>query len=495
MSSLILRTEAIDKRYPGVHALNHFDFDLCEGEVHILLGENGAGKSTFMKILSGSVPPDSGRIFLRGRQVHIVSPHHARELGIGMVYQELSLIPRLSVAENIFLGRLPKRRPFGTVDWPAAMSQARRILDDLGVDIDPGERVGNLSMGEQQLIEIAKALSMNAQILLLDEPTSALSDEERERLFSILRGFQERGVAIIYVSHRLAEVPRIGHRVTVLRDGAKVDTLPVDQADEATLIRMMVGRELGEQFPKEKVKRGRELLRVEGLTVKGVLNNLSLSVHEGEIVGISGLLGAGRTEFARALFGLDPIDGGEIFVDGRKVKITSSSEAIALGLGYLTESRRDGLVPRLPIPPNITLANLKRMCQLGFLKRNEERTLAETYVKELNIHTSRLSQMVEFLSGGNQQKVALAKWLCTQAKVLIFDEPTRGIDVGAKAEVFRLMNDLAKKGVGIILISSEMPEILAMSDRILVMARGSFVAEYAAGQASQEDLLRDAVAK
>jgi len=494
-SSLILRAEAIDKSYPGVHALDHVDFDLYEGEIHALLGENGAGKSTFMKILSGSLQKDSGRIFLRGQEVEIASPMHARELGIGMVYQELSVIPSLNVTENIFLGRLPKRKPFGTIDWSEATSQAREILDDLGVDIDPRERVGNLGMGEQQLTEIAKALSMDAQILLLDEPSSALSDEERERLFSIMRGLQEKGVAIIYVSHRLVEVPQIGQRVTVLRDGAKIGTLPVGEADEATLIRMMVGRELKEQFPKEEIERGQELLRIESLTVKGVLNDLSLSLHEGEILGIFGLLGAGRTDFARALFGIDPMDSGEVFLDGRKVEISSPSKAIELGLGYLTEDRKDGLVPRLPIPANITLASLKKMCRLGFLRRDEERMSAEKYVEELNIHTPKLSQRIEFLSGGNQQKVALAKWLCSQAKIMIFDEPTRGIDVGAKVEVFRLMNDLAKEGVGIIMISSEMPEVLAMADRILVMAGGSFVAEHAEGQASQEDLMRDAVVR
>lgn len=494
-SSLILRAEAIDKSYPGVRALDHVDFDLYEGEVHVLLGENGAGKSTFMKILSGSLAKDSGRIVLRDREVDIASPHHARELGIGMVYQELSLIPGLSVAENIFLGRLPRRKPFGTVDWSAATSQAKRILDDLGIDIDPQDQVRNLGIGEQQLTEIAKTLAMKAQILLFDEPTSALSDEERERLFSILRGLQERKVAIIYVSHRLVEVPQIGHRVTVLRDGAKVGTLPMDQADEATLIRMMVGRELEEQFPKAEVQRGKELLRIRGLTVKGVLNNLDLSLHEGEIIGIFGLLGAGRTEFARALFGIDPIDSGEVLLDGRKVEISSPSAAIALGLGYLTENRRDGLVPRLTIPANMTLASLKQMSRFGFLRQHEETAAAKKYVEELNIHTPRLSQRVELLSGGNQQKVALAKWLCTQAKILIFDEPTRGIDVGAKAEVFRLMNDLAKQGVGIVLLSSELPEVLAMADRILVMAGGSFVAEYAGGQASQEDLLRNAVVR
>ncbi|MDH7485085.1 MAG: sugar ABC transporter ATP-binding protein [Anaerolineae bacterium] len=494
-SSLILRAEGIDKSYPGVHALDHVDFDLFEGEIHVLLGENGAGKSTFMKILSGSLPKDSGRITLRGQEVEILNPHHAWELGIGMVYQELSLIPSTSVAENIFLGRLPKRKPLGTVDWAETFSRARNILDDLGVDIDPRQRVRDLSMGERQLTEIAKALSMNVQILLLDEPTSALSEEERERLFHILRGLQEKGVAVIYVSHRLAEVPQIGQRVTVLRDGKKIGTLPVEQADEATLIRMMVGRELGEQFPKTEVPRGRELLRIRGLTVEGMLHDLNLTLHEGEILGIFGLLGSGRTPFARVLFGVDRMDSGEIFVDGNKVEISSPAEAIELGFGYLTEDRKEGLIPHLSIPANITLASLKQICQLGFLKHSEERQAAEKYVRELGIHTPKLHQRVEFLSGGNQQKVALAKWLCSRSKILIFDEPTRGIDVGAKAEVFRLMNDLAGQGVGIIMLSSELPEVLAMADRILVMAGGSFTAEFARGQGTQEDLMRYAVVR
>ena len=494
-SQPLMRVEGIDKSYPGVHALDHVDFDLYEGEVHVLLGENGAGKSTLMKILSGSLPKDSGRILIRGQEVEITSPYHARELGIGMVYQELSLIPNLSVAENIFLGRLPRRKPLGFVDWPDAFSQAKGFLSDLGVDIDPKKRIQDLGMAERQLTEIAKALSMKVQILLLDEPTSALSDEERERLFEIIYGLQKRGVAVVYVSHRLVEVPQIGQRVTVLRDGKKIDTLPVSEADEPTLIRMMVGRELGEQYPKEEVERGEELLRVEGLTVKDSgLKNLSMSLHEGEILCIFGLLGAGRTEFARALFGIDPIDSGEIFLNGEVVDIPSPSKAIELGLGYLTEDRAGRLVLQLPIPANITLASLKNICRLGLLNHGEERQSAERYVKDLRIHTPKLYQRVGFLSGDNQQKVALAKWLCSQSKTLIFDEPTRGIDVGAKVEVFRLMNDLAKQGVGIIMMSSEIPEVLAMADRILVMAGGSFVAEYARGQATQEDLLRAAAA-
>lgn len=493
-STPLLEARGIDKNFPGVRALDHVDFDLREGEVHGILGENGAGKSTLMKIISGSLPRDGGRIFMHGEEVDIRSPQSARDLGIGMVYQELSLIPTLSVAENIFLGRLPKRGPLNTlVDWPEAYSQAADILGDLGADIDPRQLGRGLSMAERQLTEIAKVLSMRVQVLLLDEPTSALSDEEREHLFVTIRRLQERGVAILYVSHRLAEVLRIGQRVTVLRDGRGIGSLEISEADEATLIRMMVGRELLEQFPKEEIRQGKEVLRIEGLTVQGKLQDISLSLHEGEILGVFGVMGAGRTDFARTLFGFERPDAGGIFLNGNKVTISSPAEAIGMGLGYMTEDRRDGLVPRLSIPPNITLASLDRITRLGFLKRDEEKKTAERYVQELNIATPSLDQKVDLLSGGNQQKVALAKWLCSESKILILDEPTRGIDVGAKVEVYRLMNNLAKEGVGIVMISSELPEVVAMADRILVMSRGRIAAEYARGECTQEDVLRCAV--
>jgi ribose transport system ATP-binding protein len=491
----LLQVEAIDKSFPGVHALDHVDFDLYEGEVHVLLGENGAGKSTFMKIISGALPKDSGRILLRGKEVEIRDPLHARQLGIGMVYQELSLIPTLTVAENISVGHLPRRGPLGAIAWTEVFSQAKELLSDLGVATDPKARVADLGMAERQLTEIAKALALNVQILLLDEPTSALSDEERLRLFDIIRRLQERGVGIIYVSHRLVEVPQIGQRVTVLRDGEKIGTLPVSQAREDTLISMMVGRELAEQFPKVELQHGQEILRIQNLTVKGILHDINLSLHGGEILGIFGLVGARRTDLARALFGLHKLERGEIFVNGSRVRITSPRDAIEAGLGYLTEDRRDGLVPLLPIPANVTLASLGRICRLGVLSHAIEQKEAQHLVDELRIHTPRLGQKVAFLSGGNQQKVALAKWLCSQSKILVFDEPTRGIDVGAKAEVFRLMNDLAKQGVGIIMISSELPEVMAMADRILVMARGVFTAEYARGQASQEEIMRSAAGR
>ena len=491
-TSLILKAAAIGKSFPGVHALDRVDFDLKRGEVHVLLGENGAGKSTLMKIFSGTLIKDSGKIFIQDREVNIENPHHARDLGIGMVYQELSLVPSLSVAENIFLGRLPKRNT-GTVHWSRLFEETRRLFDGFGVDVGPQQRVRALGMAERQLVEIAKALSLNIQILLLDEPTSALSEEERERLFDIIRQLQRRGVGTVYVSHRLDEVPQIGQRVTVLRDGKNVGTIPVKQADENTLIRMMVGRELKEHFPKEKAKIGKEILRIEDLSVKGKLENINLSLHEGEIIGISGLMGAGRTEFARALFGIDRIDGGQIFIDGKKVTISSPWDAIELGLGFLTENRRDGLVPRLSVAANITLASLGQLHRVGFLRRRNEKTLAERYIKELSIHTSGLHQKVEFLSGGNQQKVALAKWICSRSRIMIFDEPTRGIDVGSKTEVFKLMSELVRRGVAIIMITSELPEVMAIADRIIVMCRGTITAVLDRGMTSQEDILRHAV--
>lgn len=495
MSLPVLQVKGLDKSYIGVHALDHVDFDLNEMEIHALLGENGAGKSTFMKILDGSVIKDGGRIFINGQEVNITNPHQAQQLGIGMVYQELSLIPNLTVAENIFLGRWPRRKLFRSVDWRQIYRQSKEALKRLGVSIDVKERVNNLGMGERQLTEIARVISMNVKILLLDEPTSALSDEERERLFAMVRALKETGVSIIYVSHRLSEVPQICDRVTVIRDGKKIDTLPINQADESTLIRMMVGRNIGERFPKEKIQEGKEILRVKNLTINGRLNNLDLNLHQGEVLGIFGIMGAGRTEFARALFGIDKINKGDIFISGKRVSISSPENAIREGLGYLTEDRQSGLLMRMTIPQNITLPSLKRFNKFGFLRHGDERKIARDYIENLGIHTPKLDQKVEFLSGGNQQKVALAKWLCSQSKILILDEPTRGIDVGAKIEVYRLINELSKCGVGIILLSSELPEVLNMSDRILVMSDGSFVGEFKGGEASQEDLLRSTVTK
>ncbi len=483
---LLLRMEQIDKNFPGVHALDHVDFDLYEGEVHVLLGENGAGKSTLIKILSGSIQKDSGRLFIRDEEIHDLDPERAQKMGIGMVYQELSLIPALSVAENIYLGQIPLTQ-LGVVDWKEIESGARKSLDTLGVDIDLSLEVRQLDMAEQQLTEIARVLTKEPKILLLDEPTSALSDTERARLFDIIDRLRARGVGIIYISHHLAEVPLVGQRVTVLRDGKLVDTLPVEETDQDKLIKMVVGRQLTEQYPKEVVEIGETALRVEG-----ILNNLSFEIMRGEILGIFGLMGAGRGELAEAIFGLRPITSGHIFINGQEVKIKSPSDAISNGLGLLTRDRREGLVPLLPIPPNITLANLGQVPLYNRLKLKSESEAARNYIEDLHIQPPYLDRAVMYLSGGNQQKVVLARWLFSEARVLLFNEPTRGIDVGAKSEVFSIMNELTKRGVAIVMISSEMPEILAMADRILVMKEGRFTSEYQAGEATQEKLMRSA---
>lgn len=487
----LLRMEQIDKSFPGVHALDRVDFDLYEGEVHVLLGENGAGKSTLVKILSGSLEKDSGRLFIQGKEIHDLDPERAQELGIGMVYQELSLIPALSVAENIYLGQLPRTK-LGIVDWKEIESGARKSLDMLGVDIDVSLEVRQLDVAEQQLTEIARVLIKEPKILLLDEPTSALSDTERARLFDIIDRLRTRGVGIIYISHHLAEVPLVGQRVTVLRDGKLMGTLPVERASEDTLIRMMVGRQLTEQYPKEVVDIGEMALRVEDLNVKGTLNDLSFEIRKGEILGLFGLMGAGRSELAEAIFGLLPITSGHIFMNGQEVKIKRPSDAIRNGLGLLTRDRREGLVPMLPIPSNITLANLSQVPLYNRLNLKSESKAASNYIHELHILPPSLDRAVMYLSGGNQQKVVLARWLFSEARVLLFNEPTRGIDVGTKSEVFYLMSELTKRGVGILMISSELLELLAVADRILVLKEGHFTAEYQAGEATQEQLMRSA---
>ncbi|MGA2765374.1 MAG: sugar ABC transporter ATP-binding protein [Spirochaetia bacterium] len=487
----ILRMEQIDKRFPGVHALNHVDFELLPGEVHVLLGENGAGKSTLMKVLSGSIQSDSGRISILGKPVHNLSPEYARALGVGMVYQELSLVPALSVAENIFLGK-PHKSRLGGIDWRAMYREAEKSLADLGLSIDPRTEVRRLDVAEQQLTEIARILTARPRIVLLDEPTSALSDAERERLFALIHLLRDRGVGIVYISHRLAEVPLIGQRVTVMRDGRVIGNLAVKDADEPTLVNMMVGRRLTEQFPKEFRAPGRRVFKVEDLSMKGSLRSLSLELREGEILGIFGLMGAGQPELTRAIFGLDRKGSGRIWVDDDEVHIHRPADAIRHGIGLLTRDRRMSLVPALPIPPNVTLANVSQLRMHRRLRLRSEARRALDYVRSLSINPPSLSRAVMFLSGGNQQKVVLARWLCSGAKILIFDEPTRGIDVGAKAEVFALMNQLTGNKAAIVMISSEMPEILAMADRILVMRGGRFTAEFARGEATQEKLLRAA---
>ena len=486
----ILQMKGIVKRYPGVVALDKVDFDLGAGEVHALVGENGAGKSTLMKVLSGATPMDAGEIYLDGQKTEIASPHHAQQLGISMIYQEFNLSPYLSVAENIFLGREPLRKRVPFVDWSRMYGDAREILARIDVFIDVRRPVNELSVAEQQMVEIGKALSFNAKILVMDEPSATLTEHELESLFKLIRSLKEQGMGIIYISHRMEELFEIGDRVTVMRDGERIGTNDVAEVDKEQIIHMMVGRELTEEFPKQEFERGAEILRVEHLNRAGVLQDISFSVNRGEIVGITGLVGAGRTELARAVFGADPIDSGEIFLDGRRVKIRSPQDAIRLGIGLLTEDRKNqGLVIGMKVRENVTLSGLDALVRRIFIDRGRERAETERYVKELQIKTPGIEQLVKNLSGGNQQKVVLAKWLFTESKMLLFDEPTRGIDVGAKREIYRLLNELVSRDVGVLMISSELPEVIGMCDRILVMHEGRIAGEISHSEATQEKVM------
>lgn len=484
----------IVKRYPGVVALDGVDLEVERGEVHVLLGENGAGKSTLMKILAGAVRRDAGTIELDGRTCEMESPRAAQRAGVGIIYQEFNLVPHLTVAENILLGREPRGVVPWMIDRAVLRREAARWLGELGVAIAPGARVAELGVAEQQMVEVAKALSLEAKILVMDEPTSALSAAEIGRLFGVIRELRRRGVAIIYISHRMEELAQIGDRVTVLRDGRHVGTRRIGEVTLDELIRLMVGRELTEQFPRRTHTPGEEALRVEGLTRHGVLHDITFTVRRGEVVGLAGLMGSGRTEVARAVFGADPIDGGTIRLKGREVAVGSPRRAVGLGLGFLTEDRkRQGLVLCRDIAENTCLASLDRFTRAGVLSPARAAAAAGRLAADLRVKTPSLAQRVVNLSGGNQQKVVLAKWLCREADVLIFDEPTRGIDVGAKAEIYQLINRLAAEGRAILMISSELPEILGLSDRILVMHAGRIAGEFTAAEATQEKILQCAL--
>jgi ribose transport system ATP-binding protein len=483
----------IGKTFPGVVALNDVHFDLRPGEVHILLGENGAGKSTLMKILSGAYQKSAGQIMLDGAEVDIKNPKHAQTLGISTIYQEFNLIPHLSVGENIFLGREPARLP-GFIDQRAIFQQATHALNALGLALNPRKLVKELRVAEQQMVEVAKALSLDARILIMDEPTAALTEHEIKELFATIRSLKKKNVAIIYISHRMEELFEIGDRVTVLRDGCSVGTYDVPAISKSELIRLMVNRELTDLFPKEKVPRGPEVLRVEGLSTETGLKDISFSLHKGEVLGISGLLGAGRTELARAIFGLDKITSGTIYLEGAARKINSPRRAINEGIGFLTEDRKSqGLVLPLSVKENLCLSSVDKFSRWGVMNPKQEQQAGDRYVKELRIRTPSLNQKVVFLSGGNQQKVVLSKWLCSEAEIFIFDEPTRGVDVGAKTEIYQLMNRLTASGVAIIMISSELLEVLGMSDRILVMRAGRVTGEFTAAEATQERILQCAL--
>ena len=489
----ILEMRGIRKTFPGVVALAGVDLTLDSGEVHMLLGENGAGKSTLMKILSGAYRKDSGEIRIRDQAVEITSPRHALELGIRVIYQELNLVPQLSVAENIFLGVAPTRLP-GVIDRRTLTDLTRALLADLGMNLEAGTPLSRLSLAQRQMVEIAKALrDPSASILVMDEPTSALTSREVDQLFVLIQRLVERGVAVIYITHRLDEVYRIGRRVTVLRDGANVATSLLSDVTVAELVRLMANRDLSEHFPRRRGAPGADLLAVDQVGRNGVLRDISFTLRAGEIVGVAGLLGAGRSELARVLAGADRADTGRIICDGKAVVFRSPADAIGKGIGLLPEDRKaEGLVAALTVARNVALPHGRRLATAGFLPAGSEERLADPIVADLRIKATS-TQEVRLLSGGNQQKVVLGKWLAGAARIFIFDEPTRGVDVGAKVEIYQLMNRLTESGAGIVMISSELPELLGMSDRILVMRGGTIHAEFDAADATQERVLSAAL--
>ena len=489
----LLQMRGISKAFPGVQALDDVSLDVAPGEVVALVGENGAGKSTLIKILSGCYRTDAGEIVLDGRRLGHYSPHQAQQLGISVIYQEFNLAPPLSVAENIFVGRQPRTR-LGFVDFRRMEGEAQAVLDSLRLPIESRRLVGSLSVAEQQMVEIAKAISFQAKIIVMDEPTAVLTERETATLFELVRRLRAQGVSVIYISHRLEEIFVIADRVVVLRDGRGVGGMAVAEATVDKIIHLMVGRELTEMFRKERVELGEPVLEVHGLSrAASRVRDVSLTVRAGEIVGMAGLVGSGRTEIARALFGVDPPDAGEVRVCDRSVRIRSPLAAIRAGVGLVTEDRKaQGLFLILPVRENATSASLGRLSTADFIRFDAERELVASLIEKLRIATPTPEQQVQYLSGGNQQKVVLARWLALKPRVLILDEPTRGIDVGAKAEIYGLMGELARQGVGILMISSELSEILGMSDRVLVVREGGIVGEFSRAEATQEAIMHRA---
>ena len=490
----VLELTNIHKSFGPVKVLEDVSFNLRPGEVHALLGENGAGKSTLMKILSGFHGKDQGTIRLNGNAVEITAPRQAITLGIAEIYQELNLVPTLTVAENIFLGREPRHGALQALDWATMHRGAVEALARLGLNLDPGRRVDSLSVAEQQMVEIAKALSTNARILIMDEPTSALTQKEIDSLFHIIRQLRGEGVGIIYISHKLDEVFALADRITVLRDGRLVGTYDAADLDHAKVIRLMVGRELSEMYPKVTVEKGEVVLSARGLTRRPLLADVSFNLHAGEILGVTGLMGAGKTELASALFGSVPAESGQILLQGRPARLNRPADAIRAGISLVPEDRKtQGVILNMSVQSNITLPFLQHLRRLMLLDGAREREVARSSIERLRIKARDPWQDVGGLSGGNQQKVALAKWLTHPPKVLMFDEPTRGIDVGAKTEIYRLMGELAGQGIAILMFTSELPELLGMSDRILVLHRGRVAAEFSREEATQERILEAAM--
>lgn len=491
MGEIILTMKGIDKSFPGVHALDHVELEIRKGEVLALMGENGAGKSTLMKVLTGIYQKEAGTITYEGREVEYANPREAQADGIVIVHQELNMMGHLTVAQNIFVGREPKKGLM--IDDAKMNAEAKKLFDQLNIDINPRELMSDLTVGKQQMCEIAKAISHQAKIIIFDEPSAALTEAEIEQLFKIIRDLQKKELGIVYISHRMDEIKQITDRVTVMRDGCTVGTLITEESTKDDIIHMMVGRVIYED-PKTEGQVPQDapvVLKVEHLNAGKMVRDVSFTLRKGEILGFSGLMGAGRTETARALFGADPKQSGEITINGNKVEIKNPQEAVKAGIGYLSEDRkRFGLVLKKNIAENSTLSCLTNYCQGPFVNKKKEKKVTQEYVEMLKTKTPGIDQFVINLSGGNQQKVVIAKWLICDSDILIFDEPTRGIDVGAKQEIYELMNRLAANGKSIIMISSEMTEILRMSDRILVMCEGRITGELDIQDATQQKIMQ-----
>jgi len=487
-----LHMKDIVKDFPGVRALDHVDFEVRAGEIMGLVGENGAGKSTLVKVLSGAYQQNAGSIILNGDEVHINIPADALDLGIRVIYQEIDLVPALTVKENIFMGRMPTRR--GLLDMQSMAHEAQRVLDEIGFDIDPDIELSKLSVARRHIVAIAQALTSPVQVLVLDEPSAVIPEKDMGALYELLRQLTSQGISIVYISHHLQEVLDIADRITVLKDGALVGVVPSAEIDEQRLTKMMVGRDLEDYYPERQADSGDVALNIEGLSTEGLITQdihaINLTLHKGEILGIYGLVGSGRTELAKTLFGVLPYKSGAIRIEGKEVAIRNPHQAIALGLGLLVEDRKDeGLVLDADVTANITMANYSGISRSGWILSRREDAIAQEYVDTLRIKTPSLHTVTRSLSGGNQQKVVLAKWLFRQAKILIFDEPTRGVDVGAKSEIYHLMTDLVGHGVAIMMISSELNEILGMADRVIVMRKGRIVGEVLGSQATEEQLV------
>ncbi len=500
MEKKLLDMKDISKTFGSVQALKGVSLDLYAGEVLALMGENGAGKSTLMNILSGSLQPTEGEIYLKGEKVHVSDPITAKKLGIAKIHQELQIVPELSVAENIFLGRW-KSKAGPAVDFKGMIEESRKYLEMLDVKVDPAKKLKDLRIGEQQLVEIAKAISLNSEIIVMDEPTSAISEKEAEKLFNIIRRLRGEGKGIIYITHRMEEIFKIADRLTVMRDGQYIGTVKAAETTKDEIIKMMVGRDMSEQYPKDPTEKGEVALEVKGLSYtppegsfRRSLKNISLYVRHGEVLGIAGLAGAGRSEFFECLAGVHHGETeGHIYIEGKEVSIKTPSDAIKAGISFATEDRKGtGLVLSRSIGENMSLPLLKKFSPMFFMKTSEEKNIWQKQMETLRIKAPGSKTLASSLSGGNQQKVVLAKWLMTEPKILLLDEPTRGIDVGAKAEIYQLINNLAKQGIAIIVVSSELPEVIGISDRIVTFCEGELTGEFLQKDATQEKLLESA---